>query len=108
MIYEPAEDSELLLEVALREVREEDEVVEIGAGSGFVAERLRGKCRFLLTIDISPHDVKELRKKGLDVVRTDIARRIKKKFSLILLNPPYVELEDHLRKGYWLDVAVDG
>ncbi|WP_290595691.1 MULTISPECIES: HemK2/MTQ2 family protein methyltransferase [unclassified Archaeoglobus] len=108
MIYEPAEDSELLLEVALREVREEDEVVEIGAGSGFVAERLKGKCKFLLTTDISPYAAKELRKKGLDVVRTDIAKGVKKKFSLVLFNPPYLELEDHLKKGDWLDVAVDG
>lgn len=108
MIYEPAEDSELLLEVALKEVKAEDEVIEIGAGSGFVAEKLVGKCRFLLTTDISPYAAKELRKKGLEVVMTDIARGIKKKFSLVLFNPPYLELEEELKRGNWLDVAIDG
>ncbi len=108
MIYEPAEDSELLLEAALQEIKPEDEVIEIGAGSGFVAERLKGKCRYILTTDISPYAARELRRKGLDVVMTDIARGIKKRFSLVLFNPPYVELEDELKMGDWLDVAIDG
>lgn len=108
MVYEPAEDSELLLEVALREVKEEDEVLEIGAGSGFVAEKLIGKCKILVVTDISPFAVKELRKKGLPVVRTDLAKGIKNKFSLVLFNPPYVELEEELKADYWEDRAVDG
>jgi len=108
MIYEPAEDSELLLEAALKEIKPEDEVIEIGAGSGFVAERLKDMCKYILTTDISPYAARELRCKGLDVVMTDIAGGIKKKFSLVLFNPPYVELEDELKKGDWLDVAIDG
>ncbi len=108
MIYEPAEDSELLLDAALKEVRPEDEVIEIGAGSGFVAEGIRERCKYIITTDISPHAVREMRKKGLDVVKTDIARGIKKRFSLILFNPPYLELEEELKKGDWLDVAIDG
>lgn len=108
MIYEPAEDSELLLEAALKEIKPEDEVIEIGAGSGFVAERLKKKCRYILTTDISPYAARELRRKGLDVVMTDIARGIRKRFSLALFNPPYVELEDELKRGDWLDVAIDG
>uniref|UniRef100_A0A7C2S3Z1 Protein methyltransferase n=1 Tax=Archaeoglobus fulgidus TaxID=2234 RepID=A0A7C2S3Z1_ARCFL len=108
MIYEPAEDSELLLEAALKEIKPEDEVIEIGAGSGFVAERLKDMCKYILTTDISPYAARELRCRGLDVVMTDIAGGIKKKFSLVLFNPPYVELEDELKKGDWLDVAIDG
>ncbi|WP_202318994.1 HemK2/MTQ2 family protein methyltransferase [Archaeoglobus neptunius] len=108
MIYDPAEDSELLLETALKEIRPEDEVIEIGAGSGFVAERLKDRCRWIVVTDISPFAVEVLNRKGLDVIRTDIARGIRKKFSLVLFNPPYLELEDELKRGDWLDVAVDG
>lgn len=108
MVYEPAEDSELLLESALKEIRPEDDVIEVGAGSGFVAERLVGKCRSIMVTDISPHAVRILREKGLDVVRTDIARGIKKKFSLVLFNPPYLELEDELKRDFWKDCAING
>ncbi len=107
-MYEPAEDSELLLEVAVEEVKPDDDVLEVGAGSGFVAERLVDKCRFLVTTDISPHAAKILHSKGLNVVRTDIAAGIKKKFDLVLFNPPYLELEDEIKRGDWVDVAVDG
>lgn len=108
MVYEPAEDSELLLEVALKEVTKEDEVIEIGAGSGFVAEKLLNRCKFLLVTDISPYAVKELKKKGLEVLRTDLASGIKKKFSLVLFNPPYLELEKELKRDHWEDLAIDG
>jgi release factor glutamine methyltransferase len=108
VIYEPAEDSELLLEVALREVKAEDEVIEVGGGSGFVSERIKEKCRFLIATDISPFAVKEMKKKGIETVRTDIAAGIKKRFTLVLFNPPYLELENELKTGTWIDVAVDG
>jgi len=108
MIYEPAEDSELLLETSLKEVKCEDEVIEIGAGSGFVAERLKNRCRSILVTDISPFAVKLLRKKGFDVVRTDIAKGIRKKFSLVLFNPPYLELEEELKGDTWEDCAIHG
>ncbi|MCC6028256.1 MAG: protein methyltransferase, partial [Archaeoglobus sp.] len=77
MIYEPAEDSELLLRAALKEVKKNDTVIEIGAGSGFVAENLVDKCGFLLTTDISPFAVRELKRKKLNVIRTDIAKGVK-------------------------------
>ncbi len=108
MIYEPAEDSELLLETALREVRGGDYVIEIGAGSGFVAEKLLKKCRLLVVTDISPFAVKELKKRGLEVLRTDLAKGVKKIFTLVLFNPPYLELEEELKRGKLEDVAIDG
>jgi len=107
-VYPPSEDSELLAEVAVEEVKQEDEVLEIGVGSGFVSSKLLGKCRLVIGTDISPHAVREAKSKGIEVIRTDLARGIKKKFSLILFNPPYLELEDFERKGDWLEKAIDG
>ncbi|MEG9195256.1 MAG: HemK2/MTQ2 family protein methyltransferase [Candidatus Methanoglobus sp.] len=108
MIYEPAEDSELLLEAAMKEVKPEDEVIEIGAGSGFVAEKIRGKCKYIMVTDISPFATRALREKGFDVVQTDIARGVRKRFSLVLFNPPYLELEIELKRGFYEDCAIDG
>ena len=107
-VYEAAEDSELLLEAAMEEIRKEDVVVEIGAGSGFVSEKLKGKCRFLLATDINPHAAKKKKKKGLEVVVADLFRGIKGKFTLILFNPPYLELEEEEKIGDWLEKAIDG
>ncbi|WP_457549678.1 HemK2/MTQ2 family protein methyltransferase [Archaeoglobus sp.] len=107
-VYPPAEDSELLLEVALREVKPKDEVLEIGVGSGFVAERLKEKCRFLLATDINPFACMMAKEKGIDVVRTDLVKGIRKGFTLILFNPPYLELDENEKRGDWLEKAIDG
>ncbi len=107
-VYPPSEDSELLLEVAMREISLDDEVLEVGVGSGFVSERIKGLCKFLVATDISPHAVKESKSKGIDTVRTDLCRGIKKKFTLVLFNPPYLELSEEEKKGGWLEKAVNG
>lgn len=107
-VYQPAEDSELLLETTLKEIKPNDEVLEVGVGSGFVAERIKDRCRFLLATDINPFAVKMAREKGIEVVRTDLVKGIKKRFTLILFNPPYLELDDEERRGDWLEKAIDG
>ena len=107
-MYEAAEDSELLLEAALEEVEKDDVVVEIGAGSGFVSERLVGMCKFLLATDVNPHAARMCKEKGLDVVIADLFAGIRGKFTLILFNPPYLELSKEERLGDWLEKAING
>ncbi|HIP62781.1 MAG TPA: protein methyltransferase [Archaeoglobus profundus] len=107
-VYPPQEDSELLLETALMEIKKEDEVLEVGVGSGYVSEKLKDKCKFLLATDISPYAVKEAKRKGLNVVRTDLVKGIRKKFTLILFNPPYLELDESEKTGDWIEKAIDG
>jgi len=107
-VYEPHEDSELLLECALSEVKENDAVLEIGGGSGFVSYFLMDKCKFLVSTDINPQAVKCMKKLGIEAVRTDLAEGIKGKFSLVLFNPPYLELHEEERKGDWIEKALDG
>ncbi len=107
-VYPPQEDSELLLEVALKEIKPDDDVLEVGVGSGYVAEKLKDRCRFLLTTDISPYAVREAKRKGLNVIRTDLTKGIRMKFTLILFNPPYLELSDEEKIGDWLERALNG
>ena len=107
-VYPPQEDSELLLETALMEIKKEDEVLEVGVGSGYVSEKLKDKCKFLLATDISPYAVKEAKRKGLNVIRTDLVKGIRKKFTLILFNPPYLELDENEKTGDWIEKAIDG
>ncbi len=107
-VYSPAEDSELLLDVALKEVKRSDTVLEVGTGSGFVAERLKGLCKLIVATDISPYAVREAKSRGVEVVRTDLFSGLKRAFTLVLFNPPYLELEPWERKGDWLEIAIDG
>ncbi len=107
-VYPVAEDTELLLEAALEEVRENDWVLEVGTGGGYVAKKISEKCRFVVASDINPHAVKKVRELGLNAVRADLLRAFKRKFSLVLFNPPYLELEELEKRGDWLEKAIDG
>jgi len=69
---------------------------------------LKDRCRFLIATDINPHAVKCMKKLGIESIRTDLARGIKGKFTLIVFNPPYLELTEFEKKGNWIEKAVDG
>jgi release factor glutamine methyltransferase len=107
-VYPPSEDSELLLDAALKEIRREDEVLEVGVGSGFISSQLLDKCKLVIATDISPFAVKEAKSRGIEVIRTDIARGIRKKFTLILFNSPYLELEEFEKRSDWFEKAING
>jgi len=107
-VYEPDDDSELLLKGALREVSEDDTVLEVGGGSGYISYFIMDKCKFLVATDINPFAVKCMRRLGIDCIRTDLARGIKVRFTLVLFNPPYLELQDTEKRGEWMERAIDG
>ncbi len=108
-IYPPLEDSELLLNAALEEINEDDQVLEVGVGSGFVSSRLIDKCQLVIGTDISPFAVRVTKSEEVEVIRTDIASGIKKRFTLILFNPPNLEIRAGKQKGErWIDKAIQG
>ncbi len=107
-VYPPSDDSQLLLEATLKEIRRDDRVLEVGVGSGYVSENIKDKCSFLIATDINPYAVKMAKERGIDVILTDIAEGIKGRFSLILFNPPYLELKECEKGRDWLRIAIDG
>jgi release factor glutamine methyltransferase len=107
-IYPIAEDTELLLEASIEEVRKDDFVLEVGTGSGFVARELSKRCKGVVATDINPLAVRKAREIGLDVLIADLLGCFKRKFSLILFNPPYLELEESEKRDDWLEKAIDG
>lgn len=64
-VYEPAEDSFLMVEAILREVQRSDGILEIGTGSGIVS--IEDMAQVIAT-DISPHAVKCAKLNGIDVL----------------------------------------
>ena len=107
-VYQPAEDTYLLLGAAQSEARPEDLALEIGCGSGFISQELGAKVARLLATDINPHAVRAARARGIEVIRADLLRGIKGKFDLILFNAPYLPTEPEERTGQWIDYALDG
>jgi release factor glutamine methyltransferase len=107
-VYQPAEDTFLLLRAALSEAGPADRVLEIGCASGFISLELVPLVARLLATDINPHAVRAARARGIEVIRADLFGGIKGKFDLILFNAPYLPTQPEERTGKWIDYALDG
>nr|WP_319539008.1 HemK2/MTQ2 family protein methyltransferase [uncultured Methanospirillum sp.] len=107
-VYQPAEDSFLLLETAKKEVRSSDRVLEIGVGSGYVSSGLLSSCHLLVATDRNPHAAAIAHATGVPVILTDLTAGLCGPFDLILFNPPYLPTEPSERIDDWLELALDG
>jgi len=115
LVYEPAEDSFLLAEAALKEAKPEIRILEIGTGSGFVSAVLLANLKDinLIATEINPHAALCAKRNGVQVIRTDLFGGIKSevpetRFDLILFNPPYLPTCEEEKVEGWLNYAFDG
>jgi release factor glutamine methyltransferase len=106
-VYIPDADTYLLLDAARAEVNAGDRVLEVGTGSGLIAAEL-AKVTCAVATDINPHAVLCARKKGVEVVQTDLCCGIRSSFDVILFNPPYLPTQPEERIDDWLEHALDG
>lgn len=117
-VYQPEADTYLLLDVALKEFRSGDRILEIGTGSGYIAAGIMGliqsqlegndESSFVVGTDINPHAVRCAREKGVEVVRTRLFDGLRGSFDLIVFNPPYLPTLDEEKIDDWLEYALDG
>jgi len=96
-IYQPAEDSALLL----KEIKQyaHGEILDLGTGSGVQAFEAAKYCKQVYAADISTEAVTELKKKiikykikNITALKSDLFSAFRGKkinFNLILFNPPY-------------------
>jgi release factor glutamine methyltransferase len=106
-VYDPGDDSFLLVEAALREARPGEKVLEIGTGSGIVSLFVKDIADVVAT-DINPEAARNARLNGVRVIRTDLFNGICGKFDLVIFNPPYLPTADEERLSGWLNRAFDG
>lgn len=127
-IYQPAEDTILLLRAALKEAKPEDIAIEIGCGRSLISREISPLVKSILSTDINPHAVSLAKEFGLEAVRADLFRGIAGEFDLVIFNPPYLptiekdiidkeiieewsigieSVEEGMARG-WINFALDG
>ena len=97
MVYEPQEDSYLLLEQVKKLAH--GRVLDMGTGSGILAmaAALKDDVREVIAADIDPEAVKELRSKKakkIKIVQSDLFMNVGGNFDVIIFNPPYLPDEE--------------
>jgi release factor glutamine methyltransferase len=109
-IYEPAEDSTLLLQVARRELDAEDRVLEVGTGSGFIAAELAADPgATVIGSDLNPHACRRARERGVQTVCGDLVDPFREDtFDAVLFNPPYLPRVEAAEREDWVETALTG
>lgn len=115
LVYEPAEDSFLLVDAVLKQAKPGMNILEIGTGSGFISAVLLAnlKCIRLVATEINPHAALCAKANAVEVLRTDLFKGLKPRrseslFDLILFNPPYLPTSKEEKVPGWLNYAFDG
>lgn len=98
-VYPPAEDTFLLIDNLL--VKENDEVLEVGCGTGIVSIAASVTARNVTSVDINPYaikcteaNIKLNNRENITVFLSDLFENIDKKYDLILFNTPYLPVPE--------------
>lgn len=94
-MYEPREDSFLLLKHLKKYIKSEDKILDMGTGSGILAKEASKYGRAVVACDINDKIAKELSKEQenqkITFIHSDLFSNIKNvRFDLIVFNPPYL------------------
>jgi len=109
-VYEPAEDSMLLADTAVDEVGGDDIVVDVGTGSGVVADRVRAEtgARVVAT-DLNPHACRRASDRGLETLRGDLVAPLRDDaVDVVTFNPPYLPTAPDHEWDDWMETALSG
>jgi release factor glutamine methyltransferase len=109
-VYQPAEDSQLLLEAAREGVTGSDLVLEVGTGSGYVAAELAAETGArVVGSDRNPHACLAASDRGLETVRADLVAPFREGvFDAVLFNPPYLPRVEAAEREDWMESALTG
>ncbi|MFC7210592.1 HemK2/MTQ2 family protein methyltransferase [Natronoarchaeum sp. GCM10025321] len=109
-IYQPAEDSHLLATVAAEEISTDERVLEVGTGSGYVAEHIAEETgASVVATDLNPHACRAARDRGVEALRADLVSPISDDaVDVVLFNPPYLPTEEAKEWNDWMEVALSG
>ncbi|WP_227354712.1 HemK2/MTQ2 family protein methyltransferase [Haladaptatus salinisoli] len=109
-VYQPAEDSHLLAETAAGEISADELVLEVGTGSGYVAEYVADETTArVLGSDVNPHACERARDRGVEAVRANLVAPFRDGvFDAVLFNPPYLPTDPDEERDDWMERALSG
>jgi release factor glutamine methyltransferase len=106
-VYEPCDDTYLLMDAALNEVRPTDSVLEIGTGCGLIAKMVAERARCVIATDKNPRAVANAKFNGVEAIVGDLFADLDSRFDLIIFNPPYLPSLSDISRD-WQTRAWDG
>ncbi|MFQ3294194.1 MAG: release factor glutamine methyltransferase [Halobacteriales archaeon] len=109
-VYRPAEDSALLANAAITVVDGDDLVLDVGTGSGFVAERMTEETGArVIGCDLNPYACRRASERGVPVVRGNLTEPFADNaFDVVTFNPPYLPTDPDAEWDDWVEVALSG
>lgn len=109
-VYPPSEDSGLLAEAAVETVEPDWRVLEVGTGSGWVAERVAAETgATVLGSDLNPVACERARERGIHSVRADLLDPFAAgAFDAVLFNPPYLPTPQGMEWDDGMERALSG
>ncbi|MCU4742137.1 HemK2/MTQ2 family protein methyltransferase [Natronoglomus mannanivorans] len=109
-VYQPAEDSHLLATTASERIDDGDFVLEVGTGSGYVAETIADETGArAIGSDLNPHACERARDRGLEAVRADLLTPFAAStFDAVVFNPPYLPTDPDNEWDDWMEHALSG
>jgi len=117
-VYDPAEDSFLLLESL--HITPKDVVFELGTGCGLLGLVCASQGARVVCSDINPYAVQLTRRNiernrhllqgTIEVRQGNLFSVLSKneRFTVILCNPPYLPTKKNEKTSGWFDIATDG
>ena len=109
MVYQPAEDSDLLARTARSAASPGERALDVGTGSGYVAEVLAEAGVDVVAADLNPEACREATERGVPVVRADLLDPFADDaFDLITFNPPYLPTDPDEEWDDWMEHALSG
>jgi release factor glutamine methyltransferase len=92
MVYEPREDSFLLLEEIKKRIRPGMKALDVGTGSGLLAKAMALEGAEAFALDIDRGAIRQAKEHAENVCffLSDLLSAVKGRFDLIAFNPPYL------------------
>jgi release factor glutamine methyltransferase len=109
-IYNPSDDSYLLLKHVQKLVR--GSVLDMGTGSGIqaIAAALKPEVEYVLAVDINPEAIEATKERSkytgviskMSFLVSDLFTNIDGRFDWIIFNPPYLPREGDIEDPTWV------